>query len=78
MYTDGTEMQYATGASMLSFAFLLRNLRISVLLQERREFKVITEMIMKMTVPFFYMLACLYIVYYIFAIIGMYGLGGVI
>lgn len=78
MYTDGTEMQYATGASMLSFAFLLRNLRISVLLQERREFKVITEMIMKMTVPFLYMLACLYIVYYIFAIIGMYGLGGVI
>ena len=52
MFSEGTEMQYAMGASMLSFAFLLRNLRISVLLQERREFKVITEMIMKMTVPF--------------------------
>ena len=61
---------------MLSFAFLLRNLRISILLQERREFKVIMEMVMKMTVPFLYMLGVLYLVYYIFAIIGIYGLGG--
>ena len=31
-----------------------------------------------MTVPIMYQLACLYIVFYIFAIIGIYGLGGVI
>lgn len=35
-------------------------------------------MVMKMTVPFLYMLACLYLVYYLFAIVGIYGLGGVI
>lgn len=78
MFTIGTQMEYAMGASMLSFAFLLRNLRVSILLQERREFKVIMEMVMKMTVPFLYMLACLYLVYYLFAIVGIYGLGGVI
>ena len=32
LYSDGTEDQYATGASLLSFAFILRNLRMSVLL----------------------------------------------
>jgi len=66
------------GAALLSFAFLLRNLRISVLLQEIRSFKVITNMIMKMTGPLLTQLACLYIVYYVFAIIGMYGMGGLI
>jgi len=34
------------------------------------------DMIMKMTVPLMTQLACLYIVYYVFAIIGMYGMGG--
>jgi hypothetical protein len=34
------------------------------------------EMIMKMTVPILYMLFALYICFYIFAIIGMFGLGG--
>ena len=72
------DADYAKGASYLTFAFLLRNLRVSVLLQERREFKVIMEMIMKMTAPLILQLACLYIVFYVFAIIGMYGLGGVI
>jgi len=33
-------------------------------------------MIMKMTVPILYMLFALYICFYIFAIIGMFGLGG--
>lgn len=32
MFTIGTQMEYAMGASMLSFAFLLRNLRVSILL----------------------------------------------
>ena len=31
---------------------------------------------MKMTLPLLTQLACLYIVYYVFAIIGMYGMGG--
>lgn len=35
-------------------------------------------MIMKMTSPLLYQFACLYIVFYIFAIIGIYGLGGLI
>ena len=77
MFTpNGPDDAYATGASMLSFAFLLRNLRISYLLQEVKEFKVIMEMIMKMTVPILYMLCALYLCFYVFAIIGMYGLGG--
>ena len=67
---NGPDSDYATGASMLSFAFLIRNLRISYLLQEVKEFKVIMEMIMKMTVPVMYMLVCLYLVFYVFAIIG--------
>ena len=33
-------------------------------------------MIMKMTVPILYMMLALYLVFYVFAIIGMYGLGG--
>lgn len=78
LYTDGPESQYAQGASMLSFAFLLRNLRISELLKEVKSFKVIMDMLMRMTVPILYQLACLYIVFYTFAIIGIYGLGGVI
>ena len=61
---------------MLSFAFLMRNLRISYLLQEVKEFKVIMEMVMKMTVPILYMICALYICFYLFAIVGMYGLGG--
>lgn len=43
---NGDDSAYAEGASMLSFAFLLRNLRISYLLQEIKEFKVIMEMVM--------------------------------
>ena len=78
LYSDGTEDQYATGASLLSFAFILRNLRMSVLLQERREFKVIMQMIMKTTGPFAYQLACLYIIYYLAALVGIFGLGGTI
>ena len=78
MYTEGTQEQFAEGAALLSFAFLLRNLRVTVLLQEMREFKVIMMMIMRMTEPILVQLACLYVVYYIFAIIGIYGLGGVI
>lgn len=39
--TDGADEEYANGASLLSFAFLMRNLRISSLLEERKEFKVI-------------------------------------
>lgn len=73
---DGPDEAYAQGASMLSFAFLMRNLRISYLLQEVKEFKVIMEMIMKMTVPILFMLCALYLVFYLFAIVGMYGLGG--
>ncbi len=78
MFTEGTDAEYANGASLLSFAFLVRNLRVTILLEEMREFKVIMQMIMKMTEPILIQLACLYIVYYIFAIIGIYGLGGVI
>ena len=73
---NGPDEAYAQGASMLSFAFLMRNLRISYLLQEVKEFKVIMEMIMKMTVPILFMLCALYLVFYAFAIVGMYGLGG--
>jgi len=55
LYTpNGPDEQYATGASLLSFAFLMRNLRITVLLEERKEFKVIMQMIMKMTSPLMY------------------------
>ena len=54
LYTDGAESQYAQGASMLSFAFLLRNLRISELLKEVKSFKVIMDMLMRMTVPILY------------------------
>ena len=75
---DGSDDNFANGASLLSFAFLVRNLRISTLLEERKEFKVIMQMIMKMTTPLLYQFACLYIVYYVFAIIGIFGLGGVI
>ena len=32
MFTQGTDNDFAMGAALLSFAFLLRNLRISVLL----------------------------------------------
>ena len=34
------------------------------------------EMIMKMTVPILFMLCALYLVFYFFAIVGMFGLGG--
>jgi hypothetical protein len=78
MFTPGTEGDYAMGAALLSFSFLLRNLRLSLLLEEIRSFKVIMNMIMKMTVPLMTQLACMYIVYFVFAQIGMYGLGGII
>ena len=78
MYTDGTPMDYAEGAALLSFAFLIRNLRMSILLEEIREFKTIMYVINRMTGPILVQLACLYIVFYIFSIIGIYGLGGVI
>ena len=77
MFTpDGPDGAYAQGASMLSFAFLIRNLRISYLLQEVKEFKVIMEMVMKMTVPILLMMIALYVCFYVFAIFGMLGLGG--
>ena len=34
------------------------------------------QMIMKMTTPLLYQFACLYIVFYVAAIWGIYGLGG--
>lgn len=76
MFSDGVDASYATGASYVSFSFIIRNLRISYLLAEIKEFKVIMNMVMKMTIPIMYMMACLYIVYYAFALIGMYGLSG--
>ncbi len=76
MYTDGTEMQFAEGASLLSFAFLIRNLRMCILLEEIREFKTIMNVINRMTGPILTQLACLYVVFYIFSIIGIFGLGG--
>ena len=76
MFSEDSDAKYAEGASLLTFAFLIRNLRVTLLLQERREFKVIMQMIMKMTLPFMYQLACLYIVYYVAAITAMEGLGG--
>lgn len=78
MYSDGTEMQFAEGAALLSFAFLIRNLRMTILLEEIREFKTIMIVINRMTGPILTQLACLYIVFYIFSIIGIYGLGGLI
>ena len=78
LYGGNTEEAYAIGATYLSFSFVLRNLRITILLEEVKAFKVIMQMVMKMTVPILYMFAVLYIVFYVFAIIGMYGLGGVI
>ena len=32
LYSDGTDQDYADGASLLSFAFMVRNLRVSCLL----------------------------------------------
>ena len=75
---NAADGEYAQGASLLTFAFMLRNLRMSILLEEVKSFKIVMQMIMKMTVPIMYMLACLYVVYYLFAIIGMFGLGGLI
>ena len=49
-----------------------------MLLQEIRSFKVIMNMVMKLTVPMLTQLACLYVVFYLFAVVGIYGLGGVI
>jgi len=63
---------------MLTFAFMFRNLRFTYLLEEVKEFKVIMEMVMKMTAPILSMFALLYVVAYIFAMIGMYGLGGLV
>ena len=76
MFSDGSNDDFVTGASYVLFSFLVRNLRISYLLSEVKAFKVIMDMIMKMTIPIMYMLACLYIVYYVFAIVGMFGLSG--
>ena len=76
MFSDGSNDDFVTGASYVLFSFLVRNLRISYLLSEVKAFKVIMDMIMKMTIPIMYMLACLYIVYYVFALIGMFGLSG--
>ena len=75
---DGSQESYANGASLLSFAFLIRNLRISILLGERREFRVIMDMCSKMTMPLMTQLACLYIIFYVFAIFGIAGLEGAI
>jgi hypothetical protein len=69
---------YAESVSTMSFSFLLRNFRLCILLEEVKSFKVIMEMVMKMTVPILYQMASLYIVFYIFAIVGIYGLGGMI
>ena len=76
MFTNSSNEEFASGAALLQFGFLLRNLRISILLEELRYFKVITSMVMKMTMPLMTQLACLYIIYYVFAMIGMYGMGG--
>ena len=78
IYTYSDQETYAEGVSLLCFAFLIRNLRISFLLEEIKSFKIIMTMLMKMTVPLLYQLACLYIVFYIFSILGIYGLGGLI
>ena len=76
MFTNSSNEMYAQGATLLQFGFLLRNLRISILLEELQSFKVIMQMVMKMTAPLLTQLACLYIIYFIFAMIGMYGMGG--
>mmetsp|Transcript_4748 Transcript_4748/g.6258 ORF Transcript_4748/g.6258 Transcript_4748/m.6258 type:complete len:315 (+) Transcript_4748:1409-2353(+) len=78
MFRPSSEQDYAMGSSLLSFVFLLRNLRLSILLQEVRSFKVIVDMLMKMTSPFVTQLLNMYLIYYVFAQVGMYGLSGVI
>jgi hypothetical protein len=78
MYTSSSGEKIAEGASLLCFAFILRNLRITSLLEEVREFKTIMNVINRLTGPILTQLACLYIVFYIFSIIGNYGLGGLI
>lgn len=45
---------YAESFSIMSFSFLLRNFRICILLEEVKSFKVIMEMVMKMTLPILY------------------------
>ena len=51
MFTNSSNEMYAQGATLLQFGFLLRNLRISLLLEELKSFKVIMQMVMKMTAP---------------------------
>ena len=69
LYGGNTEEAYAIGATYLSFSFVLRNLRITILLEEVKAFKVIMQMVMKMTVPILYMFAVLYIIFYVFALV---------
>ena len=49
-----------------------------MLLEELRSFKIIIDMVMKMTAPLLNQLASMYIVFYIFAQVGMSGLSGVV
>lgn len=71
-----SQEDYTFGVSLLTLAFLARNLRLSWLFAELKAFRVIVEMLMKMSMPFLTMAACLYLIFYIFAIVGNYGLGG--
>ena len=78
IYSDESEEQYALGSSMLLLAFLMRNLRVTILFEEVHSFKVIVSMVMKLTIPVMNQLAAIYVVFFIFAQVGMFGLGGLV
>ena len=62
--------------SKINCVFQLRNLRTLELISELEDFKIIVQTTKNITAPIFSKLMYMYVVYYIFAIVGMKAFGG--
>ena len=60
----------------INFIFQLRNLRFIEFVSELRDFQVIIQTCQNMTLPIFSKLFFLYVVFYIFSIVGAEFFGG--
>lgn len=70
--------QYGTGHRFMrvNIIFLLRNLRILELLSELRDFQIMRQTTANLTSPVFTKLFFLYLIYYLYAIVGAKVFGG--
>jgi len=72
-----SEVPYVS-LTILTLIIIFRLFRFLPLLQEIRAFRLIYETMRRFVLPFYVLLICLYIIYYVFAIIGMNVFGGIV